>query len=427
MTSEFEVIIAGGGVVGMTLALGLAHEGRRVALVEASAPAGEKSATEDFDPRVFALTRASEWILRHLGVWRHLATGEPGPFREMRVWEDKGEIHFDSADLAEPWLGHIVEHRVLIRALNQELEETGGVTWLRPRAVKRLHPTRAFIGVELDNGEHCRARLLVGADGGHSSVRELAGIGCEISPYGHHSLVATVKTSAPHRETAWQRFTDGGPLAFLPLAEPRTCSIVWSAEPRRIAELVALPRPEFHAELGEAFEHRLGEVIWSGGRMDYPLFRRHARQYVRPRLALAGDAAHTIHPLAGQGVNLGLLDVAALLEVLRAAREDNRDIGAFSVLRGYERWRRGHNLMMMELMGGFKQLFGNSLPPLRWARNLGMNLNNHLPWLKRSMMRRAMGLEGDLPTLARAGFKFQEEQRVPVPGDRPDTAAARQK
>jgi 2-octaprenylphenol hydroxylase len=407
MTPDFDIIIAGGGLVGMTLACALAEHGLSVALVEnRPPPAAPLAVPETSDNRVFALTRASERILRHLGAWEKFPPEAVSAFGEMHVWENRGEIHFDCADLAEPCLGFIVEHRVLQRGLAECCAQWPGIHWLRPRRLEHFTRHEAAVEVRLDNGERFSARLLVGADGGNSQVRKLAGIACDKTAYGHHALVATVKTALPHRATAWQRFTPDGPLAFLPLADPYTSSIVWSSVPARCEQLMWLEEDEFRLELAQAFAHKLGDVTWSGPRLSYPLYRRHARQYVQPRLALIGDAAHTIHPLAGQGVNLGLLDAASLAEVLLAARR--AEIGDYPVLRRYERWRKGDNLTMLRLMDGFKHLFGSHPPPLSWARNLGLTLAHRSGPLKNLLARQAMGRAGDVPGLARGYVPNQQ-------------------
>ncbi len=242
---------------------------------------------------------------------------------------------------------------------------------------------------------------MVGADGADSRVRALAGIDEHRREYDQEAVVATVTTERSNPAIAWQRFLTTGPLAFLPLADGRS-SIVWSTGPAEAARLVELPEDEFRAVLGEAFEHRLGAVTAVGRRARFTLRRAHAARYVGPRLALVGDAAHVVHPLAGQGVNLGLLDAATLAEVLLQGRARGCDLGALALLRRYERWRKGENLAMLAALDGLKRLFGASAPPLRWARSAGLSLVDRFPPAKRFFMRRAMGLEGDLPAAARA-------------------------
>ncbi len=392
--------MVGGGLVGATLAIALGESGLDVALVEARAPAPEPP--DGFDYRVSAVTRATERILRALRVWDRLDPSRIGAFREMHVWDARsvGEIHFDSAEIAEPSLGYVVENQRLQIALESRLGELESVTWYRPMSIVRLDVETGHVAVTLDRAE-VQSALVAGADGADSKVRELAGIACERGEYGQRALVCTVRTEQPHRETAWQRFLPTGPLAFLPL--PRNhCSIVWSTVPEHAAALVDMPGARFERALEEAFQSRLGRVELVGERASFPLRHLHAERYVESRVALLGDAAHTIHPLAGQGVNLGFSDAAVLAEVIGEARGRGRDFAARSVLRRYERWRRGHNVLMQGTMDGFYWLFGSKLPAVRTLRNLGLGAANQLEPVKRAIMRHASGLAGDLPALARA-------------------------
>jgi 2-octaprenylphenol hydroxylase len=245
--------------------------------------------------------------------------------------------------------------------------------------------------IELEDGSTLRARLLVGADGKHSKVRDYAGIHTRVSDYGQQALVAVVATERAHEETAWQRFLPTGPLAFLPLADGRS-SIVWSASNDRAERLLELDESAFCAELGKAFGHRLGRITSCGERILFPLQRQYAEHYVAPRIALVGDASHVIHPLAGQGVNLGLKDVRELAGTLLEAGRQQRDIGSLSVLRRYERARKGDNMAMMMAMDGFKHLFGSRITPVCWVRNFGLNLVDAAQPVKNRIMRAAMGL-----------------------------------
>jgi len=411
-TLDFDVVIAGGGPVGMTLALALSQGGFQVALLEswaASAPA-PVAADAPYDQRVFALTRASEHIFRHLGVWDSLLAQRLGVFRQIQVWENQGVIDFDSASLGEAALGYIVELGVLRAALGAALAQRQ-VSWFNPAQLQAYTAMPQGLSLQLDSGIELHTRLLVGADGHDSQVRVLAGIPSAHHEYGHHALVAVVKTALPHQHTARQRFLPSGPLAFLPLADPHHCSIVWSAPPAMTDRLLGLSQTDFHHTLAQTFENKLGPVLWSGPRAAFPLVRRHAQQYSQARIVLVGDAAHTIHPLAGQGMNLGLLDAAALAEVLLEGRQQGRDLGDPLLLRRYERWRRSETLSMMGLMDAFRHLFGNRFPPLRGLRNLGLHFTNLAPPLKHLIMRQAMGLSGDLPRLARPGEESWLEQR----------------
>lgn len=401
---RFDVAVVGGGLVGATIACALAHAGFEIALVELQ-PAAEAPSGKSFDLRVSAISRASEQIFRNLGAWSLLAHARVGPFREMHVWDEGGEgsVHFDSADIGEPTLGYIVENRALQYALERRLDGFSNVHWQRPATLEGLAFEPRHVRLQLDTGE-LTAGLVVGADGTASRVRALAGLPAAYAEYGQHALVVNVRTERPHRETAWQRFLRTGPVAFLPLPGG-VSAVVWSTVPEHAAALREMPEQAFREELEAAFAARLGAITDSGRRASFPLRRLQARAYVGARVALAGDAAHTIHPLAGQGVNLGFLDAAALAQVLRDARAAGRDPGGFGVLRRYERWRKGHNVAMQCAMDGFRWLFGSRLPPLRTVRNLGLGLTDRTPFAKRLFMEHAMGIAGgpawELPELAR--------------------------
>ncbi len=402
MTQHHDLIIIGGNHVGATLACALGEAGMRVAVVEARAPVMQWAA-DTVDLRVFAVTRASQQIFTRLGAWERMVARGVSPFRHMEVWDagGSGSIHFDCADLGEPTLGHIVESRVIQAALVARLQQHATVDWLCPSewtALQSDDPDRVHL--TLADGRTLAAPLLVGADGAESLVRQQAGIELSVQDYQQRALVAVVETEQHHQETAWQRFLPTGPLAFLPLRDGRS-SIVWSTSPEKAEALLGLDEAAFNTALAEALGHRLGAITSSGERVAFPLVRRHAKRYFQGRVALVGDAAHTIHPLAGQGVNLGLLDAATLAEVLLAARKADRDLGAERVLRQYERWRKGDNLATMTAMDGFKQLFGSSLAPVRGVRNLGLTLVDRSGPVKQIIMRQAMGLTGDLPALAR--------------------------
>jgi 2-octaprenylphenol hydroxylase len=276
------------------------------------------------------------------------------------------------------------------------------VSLICPASVRSfaLSPSQAHI--TLDDGRELACALLVAADGRDSMVREFAGVNTLGWAYDQSALVANVAHQAPHQQTAWQRFLPSGPLAFLPLADGRS-SIVWSTSPAAAKQLLALDEGVFCQALGEAFEQRLGAIETVGPRGVFPLRLQHAERYVLPRLALIGDAAHAIHPLAGQGVNLGFLDAAELAQVLVAARQRGRDIGALPVLRRYERARKGDNLAMLGAMDLFKRLFSNDSMPLRLLRNTGLGLADRIFPAKRSLLRRALGIGMDLPELANPG------------------------
>ena len=397
--SHFDTIIIGGGIVGATAACALGAAGVRVAVIEAREPLVAE--LQQPDPRVFAITRASERIFRSLAVWDTIQRQGAFAFSDMEVWDAGGEAvtHFDCAELGEPCLGHIIEPRFIQSALWQQLQSLDTVSLFCPARFQNLMVVDDRVEVVLEDARHLSADLVIAADGSRSPVRRILGMETHGHDYRQSSLVALVKTSEPHRNTAWQRFLPGGPLAFLPMADGWS-SIVWTMPSEHVDRLLTVDKDEFHQELAAAFECRLGTIVESGEREAWPLRRLHADRYVIPRAALIGDAAHAIHPLAGQGVNLGLLDAAALAEVIVAARQRGKDPGSLAVLRRYERWRRGDNLLMMMAMDGINQVFSNTRVPLQRLRNLGLSLVNRSTVARRQFMKHAMGLGGDLPALA---------------------------
>jgi 2-octaprenylphenol hydroxylase len=324
----------------------------------------------------------------------------------MHVWDENGlgEVNFNSADLGEPVMGYIVEQMIVEQALGSVLNKSDHVSWYRPVEAKLLETEKDKICVGLDDGRQLSASLLVAADGQSSTIRRLAGINFKTHDYHQYALACVVETELPHQQVARQRFLSRGPLAFLPMAQANQCGIVWSTTPEHAAELKAMDEKAFNKTLSEAFAYQVGDIIKTGSRATFSLARAQAEEYCRPRLALVGDAAHRIHPLAGQGANLGLLDVACLAEVILQAKEKGRDIGAFSVLRKYERWRKGENSTMMMTMEGFKYLFENKATVVSWLRNVGMDVFDSMKPVKHEVMKRAMGLAGDLPDIARKSY-----------------------
>ncbi|MFA5677325.1 MAG: FAD-dependent monooxygenase [Pseudomonas sp.] len=409
MTQQFDLIVVGAGMVGATLARALADTSLQVALLDAiplDKPLSARTTDSGHDPRVSALSAASEHILTHLDAWHRIPEDCRSPYRYMRVWDGSGtgEISFDAGALGENRLGHIVENWRVQQAVLDSLAETG-VTLLGGQQVSELVREQDGWTLQLASGETLQARLVVAADGARSRLRELAGFAMREWDYLHHALVTTVRTEKSHASTAWQSFLDTGPLAFLPLKErngQHYCSIVWSLLPEQAQRIMGLEQDAFIAELETAIEGRLGRILQADQRHCIPLRQRHAQRYVQPGLALIGDAAHSIHPLAGQGVNLGLLDVAELSAVLHAALSRGEDIASLAVLQRYERRRMGANLSMMAAMEGFERLFHANALPLRWLRNTGMRWVDGLDGIKTGIVRRALGLEGPLPELAKA-------------------------
>lgn len=398
---DFEVIIGGGGMVGATLACALAERGVRTALLEGRIP-DEIAPGSEPDARVSALSPASQRIFQRLGVWDGMTARRVTPYRAMEVWDQggAGRIHFDAAQAGEPLLGHIVENRVMQRALLARAESLASLEVFSEAWLAGFEIQADRVRARLDDGRAWTGRLLVGADGRNSKVRAWAGIQSRDWDYEQLGVVATVRCKEHHQDTAWQRFLPTGPLAFLPLWDGR-CSIVWSAASGEAKRLMALDDAAFRRALGLAFEHRLGEVVAVGPRTAFPLRMMQAERYAAPRVALIGDAAHTVHPLAGQGANLGLLDAAALAEVVLDARDRGRDVAAARVLARYQRWRKGHNLTMSLAFDGINRLFSGSSAPLRALRTAGLSLADRITPLKLAFMRQAMGNGADHPALAK--------------------------
>ncbi|TLX61092.1 2-octaprenyl-3-methyl-6-methoxy-1,4-benzoquinol hydroxylase [Stutzerimonas nosocomialis] len=403
-----DLIIVGAGMVGSTLALALEGTGLDIVVVDGGPlEVSPFDAQAPFEPRVSALSAASQRILERVGAWSGIAARRASPYTDMQVWDGSGtgQVHFCAASVHAPVLGHIVENRVVQDALVERLRERGRVRLLADARLEQLRRSGDEWLLTLEDGQQIRTPLLVAADGANSAVRRLSGCETREWDYLHHAIVTSVRCRESHRLTAWQRFTDDGPLAFLPLTrdgDTHGCSIVWSVPEREAERLMALDDAAFCQALGRAFETRLGEVEHADPRLCIPLRQRHAKRYVQQGLALIGDAAHTIHPLAGQGVNLGLLDAAVLAEVLQAALRRGEQPGDLRVLSRFERRRMPHNLSMMAAMEGFERLFQADPLPLRWLRNSGLKLVETLPGAKAMFVRQALGLSGDLPELARA-------------------------
>ena len=391
-TREVDVIVVGAGMVGAMFACSLGNTGMSVALIDARAPDMEWE-SEGYDIRVSAITRATQNVLESLGVWPLIAAQRVSPYRDMHVWDatGKGSIHFDSAEIGEAELGHIIENRVIVKALHQRLADFDNIECYLSVKGRQLSFIADHVELRLDNDLTLKAKLIVAADGARSWVRQQADIAVKGWDYDQAALVTWVKTEQYHQDTAWQRFLPTGPLAFLPLTEGIS-SIVWSTSPEQANTLRAMPEARFAEALADAFAHTLGRIETVGPRAVFPLRTFETLHYVQPRLALVGDAAHTIHPLAGQGVNLGISDAASLSQVVLEAWREQKDIGDYAVLRRYERWRRAENRGMLLAMDGFKRLFSTEQPLLSWIRNTGLAATDKLTPLKNLLVKQAMGI-----------------------------------
>lgn len=403
----FDVAVVGGGPVGACAAALLARGSPgaaplRVVVIEPHIPPPLPPQAPP-DARVVALSRASERTLRAAGAWDRIAGQRLCAYERMRIWHEgvaataTGALLFDAADVGEPNLGYIVENRRLQSALLAAFVDAGG----RLEAAQFAALAITADGVDIETGAgRLSARLAVGADGAHSALRTAAGLSAQVRAYGQTAIVAGVATERPHESTAWQRFMREGTLAFLPLADG-TSSIVWSADDALAARLIAAPEAEFARELDRASDLALGATRVVSERRSFPLRRLAAPRYVAPRVALIGDAAHVVHPLAGQGVNLGLLDAAALAELVLAAAARHEDPGALGPLRAYERWRKSEVAVMGSAIDAFDRLLAHGTDPLARLARHGLAWVNRSEELRRFFIRRALGLTGELPQAAR--------------------------
>lgn len=404
MGHECDVLIVGGGLNGPALALALASAGLSSIVLDAQPRA--TFADPAFDGRAYALSLATRRMFQSLGIWSDLE-GRVQPIEEIKISDGRpgegaapGWLHFQSAEIDEGTMGHLVEDRFLRAALLDRLDASARADH-RPGVVVTGQEARpGGILVTLESGDTLGASLLVGCDGRDSGVARRAGVRRIGWEYRQCSLVCAVEHGLPHCGIAHQFFMPAGPLAILPLPGDRA-SVVWTEDRDRAAAIHALPPADYLAELRPRFGDFLGDIRLAGDRYLYPLGLSIADAFVADRVALAGDAAHGIHPLAGQGLNLGLRDVAALAEVVAAARRRGLDPGAASLLAGYQRWRRVDTAMLAAATDGLNRLFSNDNPMLRVGRDLGLGLVNRMPALRRAFIREAAGLSGDLPRLMR--------------------------
>jgi len=402
-SADFDILVVGGGMIGSAAALGLSQQGWRVGLVEGQprealiADIPPAFDVNDFEPRVSALSPASEKLLHQLGVWAGVGQGRDCSYHAMTVWDGDGtgRIQFEAAELQAQALGTIVENRAVVKALFQEILDSP-VELIDGVAVSGWWQDGNLSGVRLEDGRSLGASLVIAADGPSSRLRQWAGLPTREWDYDQQALVCTVKTAQSHRATAWQRFSRTGPLAFLPLlneqGDTHFCSIVWSQDTAEAQRLMALDDAAFGAELEAALERELGAVESVSERFAFPLRQRHAKDYVAAGIALVGDAAHSIHPLAGQGANLGYSDVRVLLAELCRSKSAGLSPANAAVLGRYQRRRKGENLAMMGAMEGFKQLFARDELPVRWLRNTGLRWLDRLGPIKHRIAAQAMGL-----------------------------------
>ncbi|MCS2156395.1 FAD-dependent 2-octaprenylphenol hydroxylase [Scandinavium sp. H11S7] len=392
-----DIAIVGGGMVGLAVACGLQGSGLRVAVIEQHQP---QAVAADSAPqlRVSAINAASEKLLSRLDVWNDIVGERASCYHGMEVWDKDsfGRIAFDDASLGYSHLGHIIENGVIHHALWKKAERCKDVTLMAPAELAQVAWGENEAFLTLKDGNMLTARLVIGADGANSWLRGKADIPLTSWDYRHHALVATIRTAEPHQAVARQAFHGEGILAFLPLSDPHLCSIVWSLASDDAAKMQQADDATFNQALNVAFDNRLGLCEVASERQVFPLTGRYARQFAAHRLALVGDAAHTIHPLAGQGVNLGFMDAAELIDDIRRLHAQGKDFGQHFYLRRYERSRKHSAALMLAGMQGFRELFAGVNPAKKLFRDIGLKLADTLPGVKPQLIRQAMGLN-DLP------------------------------
>ncbi|EMR14114.1 2-octaprenyl-3-methyl-6-methoxy-1,4-benzoquinol hydroxylase [Methylophaga lonarensis MPL] len=386
MTEQFDIVIVGGGMVGASLALLLAkHNTLKIAVVE---KAPHPAMASNGPPRVSAINLHSQQILESIGVWQQLDPQKIGPYQRMSIWEKTDSLlEFEAADSGLAWLGHIVENDTIQNSAMQLCQQHPDITVYCPAVPSTFEDNVLTLQDELK----LTAKLFVAADGAQSQIRDWAGIQSHGWDYQQSGLVCSVQTAQSHQMTARQKFMPSGPLAFLPLRDPHQCSIVWSLPTAQAEQMLELSESEFSALLEKNLDSQLGKVSVISARAAFPLKLRHSERYVQPGLALVGDAAHTIHPLAGQGVNIGLLDAQALAEVVNQAAQSGRQIGSLHTLGKYQRRRRADNLLMQLSMDGFHRLFGCQLPGFSKLRSFGMSQLHKQQTLKNLLIQHAAG------------------------------------
>ena len=406
MPSNTDIIVVGGGMVGAMTALAFAHCDLAVAVIEKKAPA--RFDVLEHDIRVSAISHATLEMFKAVGAWQTMHGTRVCPYKRMLVWDSAStaKTRFNSADIGYQQLGYIVENSLIQSALWQQLQQHANVEIHCPTSITTLDLQDDMASLTLDSGQTLCAGLVVAADGSQSTVRSLAGIKIDGESYQQHALVATVKTEISQQDITWQRFTDTGPQAFLPLVGNRA-SMVWYHTAERVAELKALSEFDFISEMESQFPEQLGKLLSIEQVGSFPLQWSHAQQYVLPRFALVGDAAHAVHPLAGQGVNLGMLDASTLVQCVIEGMTQGREVGDIRALRRYERWRKPSNELMIRMLDGIQQAFQPQQRSaiqgglLKAARTAALRLADSVGPVNKTCMRAAMGLSGELPELAR--------------------------
>lgn len=389
--TDYDIVIVGAGIIGLTLACTLINQGFKIAIVD-------KNSDPEIDIsqlRVSAITLGSQQLLESCQVWQKLPKNSLSPFQYMEVWEQgsSSRLFFDVAETGQVHLGTIIQNTVLQQALLSHAKTANDLDWFTPEELDSIlyDNDNAACLLKFASGLSLTTQLVVGADGAQSSVRCLSGIQNKEQDYRQEAIVATVQTEITHQQTARQIFLPTGPLAFLPLANPHYCSIVWSTTLEEAKRLKALSDPLFCRELANAFQHHLGKIESTSLRLSFPLKAQQSEQYIKPGIALMGDAANTLHPLAGQGANLGIADALCLAKVILEAKRKQRSLGAWHILRPYERERRFHHRLMGGSVDLIKHLFAATNPFAKTTRSFGLNTIHKFSWIKNQFARYAMG------------------------------------
>lgn len=402
---SFDIVIVGGGMVGLTAAILLSEQGLKIAVIDTQPPE-ELNSTNPPELRVSAISRASENVFRHCGVWGNIEAERICSYEHMRVWDADSfaDISFDCNEVQQSCLGHIIENSRIRYWLWHKAQSLSDISMIAPTKIATLQLGGQTNVVQLENNDLLTAKLIIGADGARSLVRSKAEFPMTFWDYEQTAIVATVKTQLGHDKTARQVFTPTGPLAFLPLWEDNLCSIVWSQDTEQATHLLGLSDEDFNKALTSTIDNQLGLCEVQSERGHFPLKMQYARRWVNDGVALIGDAAHTIHPLAGQGANLGFLDAAALSQTIIESLKKDKDFSTQQSLRPYERWRKAEATTMIVSMESFKQLFDGENPLKKLVRGLGMSVTNKLPFVKKEIVENAMGIGGELPKCAQRDF-----------------------
>lgn len=388
----YDIVVLGGGLVGLTVVNLLAKQGLKVGLLEKNPPNFASEGVKE-DIRFSAISPGSIEVFQTIGVWESIIEGGVSAYEKMVVWDAVGfgEISFDAGEVNAPNLGVIIQNKIIIQALWEKAKERSEVHFILGKTPCHVIVEKDAVCVQMNDNETVKAKCLVGADGAESWLRTYLKFETTIVDYEQQALVATVETALPHCQTAWQRFLPEGALAFLPLKETNESSIVWSTTPKEAERLMALTAGDFCEILTHQFDNRLGQVLKSSTRYTFPLKKIRVKNPVKHRVGLIGDAAHVVHPLAGQGVNLGLIDAKLLAETISKASETGIDIGDFLVLRRYERSARGKVSSMMMGLDFLKYFFSSKSTAAIGLRSIALNYLNKSKGLKKQVMWQAMG------------------------------------